>query len=107
MSHEGDCQSILRSLPLVDHIYFTELLLHVQSISLASLLQYDSSFFFFFSCFSYYTFDFTSKAPTLSSIPKCINVALRWIDQNCQAYTHLDLHSTSETQWLFNPEKIS
>lgn len=73
-------------------------------------LPYYSIILVVFPFFSYYTFDFTSKAlkplPFLPS-PKCVNVALRWIDQNCQTYTHLDLHSSSETQWPFSPEKIN
>ena len=108
MSYELDCQSKLRPLPLVDHIYFTVLPLHVQSLSLASLLQYDPSFFWFFSTSLTVLLVLLQKPLPFLLSPKCINLALRWMDQNCQTYyIHLDLHPSSKTQWLFSPEKIS
>lgn len=86
------------------HIYFIELPFHVQSVPLALLIEYDSSFYS--ASLTVLVVSLQKPLPFLPS-PKCINLPLRWMDQNFYTYTHLDLHPSSETQGLFYPEKIS
>lgn len=86
------------------HIYFTELPFHVQSVPLAFLIEYDSSFSS--ASLTVLVASLQKPLPFLLS-PKCTNLPLRWMDQNCYTYAHLDLHPSSEAQELFYPDKIS
>lgn len=86
MSHELDCQSKLRSLPLVDHTYFTELPLPVQCTSgypVKSMILDCCCFVFVLFSVSLTVFLVLPQKPLTFLLPlKYINLVLRWMNQN-------------------------
>lgn len=61
------------------HIYFSEIPFHVQSFPLAFLLEYDSSCLLLLTVLLV----LIQKLLPFLLFPKYVNLALKWMDQNC------------------------